>query len=244
MDIVPERQCTSCGVQYAATSKNFYYTDRSKTKLIRRCKKCRGAQRCASRRLRTSSGKVKTRFKAAPLSIKNYPPFLICKVCQIEYPFTDEFFTYANKPTGQLRTECKPCTYARTVKQHRKRREENPEKARAYRIAWNAAHPEASRNYYKAHPEARHEQRQRRRASMHNALGKHTRADILQKMKDQRGKCYWCKKKIEGKQYDVDHIFALSKGGSNNPENICISCKPCNSHKHAKEPHEFNGRLF
>ena len=28
--------------------------------------------------------------------------------------------------------------------------------------------------------------------------------------------------------YHVDHVVPLMRGGSNDPDNICLACKPCN----------------
>src|SRR6266487_1797937 len=72
----------------------------------------------------------------------------------------------------------------------------------------------------------------RRRAYERNNGGTHVSADIQQQYKNQRGKCYYCKKKV-GKTYHVDHVIPLSKGGSNGPENIVIACPRCNLRKNA-----------
>ena len=58
----------------------------------------------------------------------------------------------------------------------------------------------------------------------------------------QHGHCYWCGSKV-GQHCHVDHVIPLSKGGSNGPENIVISCVACNLRKYDKLPQEFGDRL-
>lgn len=94
-----------------------------------------------------------------------------------------------------------------------------------------------------AQPDRFREHDHKKRAIRLQATGTHTAADIAQRYEAQQGRCWWCKKKV-GTKYHVDHIFALARGGTNGPENICISCPGCNQSKNAKSPLEFAGRLF
>jgi 5-methylcytosine-specific restriction endonuclease McrA len=68
---------------------------------------------------------------------------------------------------------------------------------------------------------------------------------VQEQYKNQCGKCYYCHIKV-GQTYHVDHIIPLSKGGSNGPENLVISCPRCNHRKQDKLPHEWpeGGRLM
>jgi 5-methylcytosine-specific restriction endonuclease McrA len=83
----------------------------------------------------------------------------------------------------------------------------------------------------------------KRKARLRNAEGSYTQADVELQHKSQRGKCWWCGDKIKG-TYHVDHRIAISRGGTNWPNNICISCQHCNESKHNKMPWEWNGRLL
>lgn len=75
------------------------------------------------------------------------------------------------------------------------------------------------------------------------AEGYFTKNDVELQYKSQNGKCWWCGKSVKRK-FHVDHIIPLAKGGSNKPNNICISCPTCNSQKSDRMPWEFKGRLF
>lgn len=44
---------------------------------------------------------------------------------------------------------------------------------------------------------------------------------------EQEGCCAYCRKDITG-EYHVEHIVPLSGGGSNERDNLCLSCPPCN----------------
>ena len=57
-----------------------------------------------------------------------------------------------------------------------------------------------------------------------------TTQDVEAHLKMQKGKCWWCGKKLKGK-YHVDHRIPLSRGGDNSARNICISCPSCNTSK-------------
>jgi hypothetical protein len=47
-----------------------------------------------------------------------------------------------------------------------------------------------------------------------------------------KGTCASCYQKIDaGKAWDIDHILPLALGGTNEPENLQILCKPCHQSK-------------
>ena len=95
-----------------------------------------------------------------------------------------------------------------------------------------------NRRYYIANKDKCYRHSAIRRARKQNAEGGHTKADILRILAAQKCKCIVCRTNIE-KCYTVDHIVPLSRGGSDNPENLQMVCKSCNSKKGAKDPIEF-----
>lgn len=127
----------------------------------------------------------------------------------------------------------------------------NREHALAYAVEWAKANPEKrrekARRWWRANPEKAQQAGRTSYARRKKALGKHTNADVKLQFALQKERCYWCGKKLKasGKgRYHVDHIVALSIGGTNGPDNICCACPTCNLSKGAKTPLEFAGRLF
>lgn len=85
-----------------------------------------------------------------------------------------------------------------------------------------------------------------RRAAKLNNGGKHTGAEILELFDLQSGKCPYCKTKLhktKRNSFHVDHVMPLSKGGSNEIENLQLLCPTCNLSKHDKLPEEFAAKF-
>lgn len=85
--------------------------------------------------------------------------------------------------------------------------------------------------------------RNKRRALLRGSKEHHTADDIERKLRNQKGRCWWCGKAV-GDNYHVDHIIPLSKGGDNSARNICIACPQCNNSKYNKLPSEWSDRLL
>lgn len=77
----------------------------------------------------------------------------------------------------------------------------------------------------------------RRRAAILGAEGSYTKEDVYILLNELNRCCRWCGKQLT--KYHVDHIIPLSKGGSNWPSNITISCPSCNSAKKDRMPAEW-----
>lgn len=78
--------------------------------------------------------------------------------------------------------------------------------------------------------------------------GKHTLEDRERLLRVQKYKCNNCKCCIkERSSRHLDHIMPISKGGSNNADNLQWLCKQCNMSKKDKHPIDWaqqNGRLL
>ena len=143
-----------------------------------------------------------------------------------EYAERNKEKVLANKREYYIKNKTRLNTYR--AKYHREHRVEKREYDREYR----SQHLEQIRRYS-------HE----KRARLKNAPGTYTQKDIQILFKQQKGKCWWCGKKL-GDDYHIDHRIALNDGGSNYPENLCLSCPPCNLSKQDRKPWEFCGRLL
>ncbi len=119
---------------------------------------------------------------------------------------------------------------------------DNKEKKKISSERWRRENREyaakLSAEWFATHPGKRIEYKKNRRARKSGAEGKFTCEDISRIRKSQKDKCACCGIKMNGKG-SVDHIVALSKGGTNWPSNIQLLCGPCNSSKHARDPIEF-----
>ena len=66
-----------------------------------------------------------------------------------------------------------------------------------------------------------------------------TTAEIAEMKRDALECCYCGALFSETLKKTIDHVIPLSKGGSNNKENLIICCGDCNSQKHAKPVDEW-----
>jgi hypothetical protein len=93
--------------------------------------------------------------------------------------------------------------------------------------------------WIKENPEKASAHRRARKARKRGAQGSYNRADILALMEQQGGICAGhCGKDIR-KKFDVDHKTPISRGGSNDPSNLCLMCPMCNRSKHDKTMEEW-----
>jgi hypothetical protein len=99
------------------------------------------------------------------------------------------------------------------------------DKLRPKRRAWDAAHPEFTR-----------EKAQRRRANEAQVPVNDFTGQQWQEVQElQKHRCYYCGKRCKGK-LTRDHLTPISKNGSNTLHNIIAVCNKCNSKKRANKP--------
>lgn len=188
-----------------------------------------------------------------------------CSKCGQSKPATSEYFHRTERGLYGLKSICKTCQseYSRNrnanpdikIRSHllgKEWRKNNREKVCAKGKRYYHKHAEKIRakakltgkeirkRYNDKHPGNNSKTRARRA----KADGFHTSADVILQLKSQKAKCWWCGKKLKGKKYHVDHIIPLSRGGTNWPNNIVISCPFCNLSKGNKLPSEWIGKLI
>lgn len=192
-----------------------------------------------------------------------------CRKCNSEFPNTIEFFEKnRNRLTGIITpgTQCIPCWRKEKTESAMRRYNADPQRFRDYQNGRRAANPELAkqkgREYHHANKDQRNAESKRYRennpekfkalnranakiqkAKRRSSVGIFTLADVTLIYQSQKGLCWWCGKSV-GDDYHIDHRVALSKGGTNWPNNLCISCPTCNLSKHDRTPWEFNGRLL
>lgn len=140
----------------------------------------------------------------------------------------------------RARRAAKPEQYREAERQRRqedleKARARDREKAARSRATNPERHRRNQRASYKRNPLPWKIAASKRRALLAAAEGAYTRADIAAIFKAQRGRCAYCSKKLRA-DYDIDHITPLSKGGTNYPSNLQLTCPFCNGSKKDKDP--------
>lgn len=120
--------------------------------------------------------------------------------------------------------------------------EGNRSKKNAADRMWWAANREWAREYYRQHraryPEKYAAKDSKRRAAKRSAEGYHTHEDVNRIRTLQKDRCAYCRVMLRGGGH-IDHIVALSRGGSNWPNNLQVLCVRCNLSKGAKDPIEY-----
>ncbi len=180
-------------------------------------------------------------------------PTKYCHTCGRLLPNTTEFF-YGSASRAALSSKCIDCDreykrqhYAANLEMFRaiKRRDwpKYREAQREYRARVKAEKPEHVALLYRlkhdrAHPAALI-RRRNRRALYRGSEGRHTRADIHWLTEHQCYRCYFCEAPLMAGDTHVDHLVPLSRGGSNWPDNLAITCGSCNERKHTDTADEF-----
>jgi len=86
-----------------------------------------------------------------------------------------------------------------------------------------------SRSYTARHPEKKKETRRKQKNKRRNVLGWHSEGEWQLLKRQYADTCPSCKR--GGLVLSKDHIVPLSRGGSDNIENIQPLCQSCNSRK-------------
>ena len=125
--------------------------------------------------------------------------------------------------------------------------QENKEQVHTRNLRWKRANPEKNLEhtykFRKKHPEKVKEWNQRRFNS-ERAAGKLT-LTTLRKVKEENIKkygvltCIYCLIPIQPGQDSLDHLVPVSRGGTNEYENLSIACRKCNSKKRTRTHDEY-----
>jgi len=62
---------------------------------------------------------------------------------------------------------------------------------------------------------------------------------LSRKVREQMGRCYYCREKIDSMNATEDHKLPKSRGGSNVWQNVVAACWTCNTQKGAMTAEEF-----
>jgi len=122
------------------------------------------------------------------------------------------------------------------------------ERSKIYAKQMRSANPKRVRDineaYWKRNPEKLKLKRKvshaRRRASKMGAFQDGSANIFIKWVRSQEFiNCAYCGKQISGNDAHIDHVLALSKGGSHASSNLTASCPPCNRSKGNKNLEEW-----
>lgn len=158
---------------------------------------------------------------------------------------------YRQRPEVRVATLARCATYRkseagqRAISEYNYRYNRNPEvKARRRKLMASEKYRAYKRNWFNRNKEYAKKIKSERRAREYNAPGSHTENDIRLIYESQRGRCWYCQKEIAINNMHIDHRVPLSRGGSNDPDNLVATCAHCNLSKNNRLPHEWCGRLL
>jgi len=176
----------------------------------------------------------------------SFPDTLTCRGCGETKPATEEYFSKRPENRFGLNLFCKSCSHTKEKIARKAARQRRYAYELQYKKANEGKEAERQKRWFQnGGNEIVKANTRNRRARLRRAEGKHTAKDIRIQYARQKGKCYYCHKKL-GKSYHVDHIVPITRGGSNDPDNLVITCHHCNESKNDRLPHEFpeGGRLL
>jgi 5-methylcytosine-specific restriction endonuclease McrA len=255
----PEKKCPRCG---ETKPRSQFYPDKTKRDgLASRCAICVNQIARTRRQERSPKWQPKNGMKTCnecgiekPVSeydknkLGRFGLRSECKACRKIYKKER-----VNRPEHIARIQSPEYKTRRNAKSRELYKKIPPEKKAAMSKRWSARmqDPEIKERYrqinkiYRQTPRGRAVLRaaeQRRRALELGSSGTFTKDDITLMFKNQKGRCWYCQTKL--KRYEIEHRIPLSRGGSNNPSNLVLSCVTCNRSKGAKLPHEWSDRLL
>lgn len=238
----PMQACRKCGEDKPHTDE-FYHRmsdGRGGKPLQRICRTCRNAanREYQNKRWAEHHERLLARNRAyAQRNAERVREWEAARPCRAEYNAAQKKRDWAT-----LTEEDRLARYEK-LKQWKR---ENPDKVAAVTKRTYEKH-KAERDAYRRqwridNPEATAAARDRRRARAAGAEGSYTKDDVRHLLSTQGRVCRYCSGQLT--KFHVDHFIPLSRGGSNWPSNLVLSCPPCNWSKAGKMPWDFRPDLF
>lgn len=184
----------------------------------------------------------------------------ICTKCRQEFPPTGEHFYRDPRLKSGLRGMCKTCHDALSSRYYSQNKEKVLDWHRQYHMGHREEH-NARMSQYQQTPQGRiahnaanqrYSQTERgklirisrehkRRARKYANGGSFTPEQFQEQIKRQKHRCYYCRKRHLKRDFpwQVEHVVPVSRGGTNNIDNIVAACSICNLRKRDRLPHEW-----
>lgn len=157
----------------------------------------------------------------------------ICTENRARYRDDPDFRKRCLEEGARWKAENRGQRLSRAREYERRRNREHPEEAQVRRKRWLARHPEYRREYQRR-PEVRLYKRlwqHKRRALLGGKVNVGSYRFVVQR---DHSACQYCSLELKPREITIDHILPVSRGGTNDIENLCVSCLPCNLRKFTK----------
>jgi hypothetical protein len=246
-DYTPQKTCRECGKQFPATPEYFHRAKRTADGLRYECKSCIKAYQAEYKKRPEVIARTKAYRSDPEVRARHNEQMRRFRKENPDYREHVRLYMreYNRRPDVKERDRARISTPEAREKRNSYLVEYRRRPEVALRLKEYYRDPvvlEKKRQFWRDNVEKRKEKEHRRRTRK-LAGGHFTAADVRLQMETQKRRCWWCGGRIKG-TYHIDHRIPLSKGGSNDAGNICISCPTCNLTKSDKMPWEFNGRLL
>lgn len=197
-------------------SRECLFKWRAENQLPYKCPVCGAGMR--KKRPKACSQKCSRDLWRSKRPPKQIPAIRACNKCKQELPFTKQFFPPSKTHSGGLYPLCRLCNC--------KKRQDWAEKNR---VALNARRRENRAEGVNL------------KARKRGARGYISNEIIDELFLTQNGQCAYCDCDISS-GYQVDHIYPIVRGGSNEATNLCLACRSCNQSKSASTVEEWRER--
>lgn len=159
------------------------------------------------------------------LSVMEEPKTKVCNDCGLEYDIDDFYLVYYKSRGKRYRLgHCRYCDNRRHRADYQKHREKRlaAKKAAFNRDPWVI---------------------RLRAITKRCDVGYITVGDLKTLVEEAQDTCVYCNGQLNG-NWTFDHATPVSKGGTNDPENLRVCCLSCNSAKGAMDEAEFRIKLY
>lgn len=236
-NITPKRICNNCGIEYPLTTEFYRLRDKW---FSRKCRSCE----------RESAIRYYEDNKESVLEKKRLDRLARPEI----YAARDALRMLLNPEKERERYRVYHAkNRIKRNKEAREWRKVNSGRVKDYNIIYYQDNKESKIHrskliYYLNHPHylmLAKKAHSKRRAIMANVVGSHTTEDLQRLYEEQDGQCAYCGIRlfwsIPG-DIHVDHIQPITRNGSNNVDNLALTCAHCNLSKHDKTLDEWIAR--
>lgn len=223
------RRCITCGCEKPHTAEFFHVHSKMKAGLLNRCKPCHSLIGQANKVRRAEATKANERARYLRTREKHQA------ACKKRYLARREEVLMQQAQHRRQNIE-------KFRAKSRAYYQSHGEECRARAKQWRTSNPElaaeASRRKRQNHPDkyraiARFHAAKRRALRL-GSPGSHTRGEFLDLLAETGAACAYCGISLTEGTATVDHVVALTRGGSDGIENIVPACMPCNNKKNAR----------